>query len=176
MRKQKSEHLNRVVCWYFFTDWSDSKAQVVNICFVLHSNVDIACLTGPLPSQLGDQDIGRAESITARLLTSRIRLKEACDLFYPGHIRVKTNIPDFVVKQTKQNLPKPKPNQTRPNLHLFSHLNVEVHWMLLSDPDKFLSSGSLFLVFFRNSNTLHASVKLGTTANSKHKLFILLAD
>ena len=70
MRKQKSEHLNRVVCWYFFTDWSDSKAQVVNICFVLHSNVDIACLTGPLPSQLGDQDIGRAESITARLLTS----------------------------------------------------------------------------------------------------------
>ena len=108
MRKQKSESFNRVICWYFFTDRSDPEAQVVNICFVLHSNVDIACLTGPLPSQLGDQDIGRAESASFPARGSghweswihhcktadqqQIKAREACGLFYPGHIRVKTNI------------------------------------------------------------------------------------
>ena len=47
----------------------------------------------------------------------------------------------------KQN--ETKRNETKPNPHLFSHWNVEVHWMVLSNPDKFLSSGSLFLVFFQ---------------------------
>lgn len=149
MRKQKSEHLNRVVCWYFFTDWSDSKAQVVNICFVLHSNVDIACLTGPLPSQLGDQDIGRAESITARLLTSSESDSRKLVTYFIQVILGSRQISWLRGKTNETKPTQTKPNQTRPNLHLFSHLNVEVHWMLLSDPDKFLSSGSLFLVFFQ---------------------------
>ena len=110
MRKQKSESLNRVICWYFFTDRSDPEAQVVNICFVLHSNVDIACLTGPLPSQLGDQDIGRAESITARLLTSSKSKPGKLAAYFIQVILGWRQI-SWIRGKTSET----KPNQTKPN-------------------------------------------------------------
>lgn len=135
MRKQKSEHLNRVVCWYFFTDRSDSKAQVVNICFVLHSNVDIACLTGPLPSQLGDQDTGRAESITARLLSSSESDSRKLVAYFIQVILGSRQISWLRGKTNETKPTQTKPNQTEPtpfqSLECWSPLNgAEWSWQI----------------------------------------------
>ena len=135
MRKQKSEHLNWVFCWYFFTDGSDSEAQVINICFVLHSNVDIACLTGPLPSQLRDQDIGRAESVTARLLTSSESDSRKLVAYFIQVILGSRQISRLRGKTNETKPTQTKPNQTKPipfqSLECWSPLNgAEWSWQI----------------------------------------------